>query len=462
MATSQTITQPLGGSVRQHVFNLALPAVGEQVLNTAVGLTDIYLLGNLSVQASAYLGYSSATALASAGLANQMIWLVTVLFIAFGIGSTALVARASGAKNWDEVQLTLRQSMLIACGIGVLSMVFIALMARPFLVMLNTPADVLPHGERYLHIIAFSMLPAALLFVGSACLRGIGDTRTPLYVMMGVNAVNILLSWMFINGNLGMPILGVDGAALGTAIGRGGGGLVVVALLLRGRSGLRLGTDLRPHMPMIRRILRVGMPSAGEMLVFQGALLIFTTFVTGLGTVAYAAHSVTINIESLSFLPGLGYAAAASTLVGQGLGARSPRQAEEFAYEALWQGGLMMTLAGALMVCIPEQLLTIFTNDPAVIAAGVAPLRAAGLVQPALAVGFILAGGLRGAGDTRWPLYSRLITNWAIRLPLAVLLVRVLDLGLSGIWLAMCTDFTIQALLIFWRFSSGRWQSIQV
>lgn len=462
MATTQTIARPLNGAIRRRVFNLALPAVGEQLLNTAVGLTDVYLVGNLSAQATAYLGYSSATALAGAGLSNQMIWLVTVLFIAFGIGSTALIARASGAEDRAGMQQILRQSVFIALGVGLFSTVLVLLLARPFLLMLNAPADVLPLGEQYLYIIALTLVPAALLFIGNACLRGVGDTRTPLYVMLGVNGVNITLSWLLINGNLGMPVLGIAGAALGTAIGRGGGGLVVIALLLRGRSGLRLVPDWRPDFQIVRRILRIATPSAGEMLLFQGALLIFTRFVTSMGTVAYAAHSVTINIESLSFLPGLGYAAAASTLVGQSLGARSPRQAEDCAYEALWQGGLMMGLAGLMMVSIPAQLLALFVNDPAVIAAGITPLRAAGLVQPALAVGFILSGGLRGAGDTRWPLYSRLITTWGIRLPLTALLVSWLGWGLGGIWLAMCTDFTVQALLCLWRFRSGKWQRIEV
>lgn len=462
MATTQTITAPVSGSVRRRVLLLALPTVGEQVLNTAVGLTDIYLVGHLSPAVAAELGYGSAVAQASTGLANQMIWLVTVLFIAFAIGSTALIARASGAQDREATQRIMQQSLWLGLGIGLLTTLFVFGTAHPFLLLLNAPATVLPQSLNYLYIIAPSLILSALLFVGNACLRGIGDTRTPLSVMLGANAVNILVSWLLVNGNLGMPALGVGGAAIGTAIGRGGGGLVVVALLLRGRSGLRLGLDFHIHMPTIRRILRVGLPSAGEMLVFQGALLVFVRFVTGLGTAAYAAHNVTISIESLSFLPGMGYAAAAATLVGQGLGARSPEHAADCAYEALWQGGLMMSLAGAVMVMWPEQLLAIFTNDPAVIALGVAPLRAAGLAQPALAASFILSGGLRGAGDTRWPLYIRLISAWGIRLPLVLLLVSGLGMGMAGIWLAMCTDFTVQGLLSLWRFNAGHWQDMKV
>ncbi len=462
MATATTLIKPLPGSVRRRVFDLALPAVGEQVLNMAVGLTDIYLVGNLSLRAADQLGYSSATALAGAGLGNQMVWLVTVFFIALGIGGTALVARAVGAGNHADVQRIVRQSMLIGLAFGLSVTVVMLVGVEHFLRLLGASDEVLPLGAQYVHIIALTLIPAALLFVGNACLRGAGDTRTPLYAMIGVNGTNILLSWLLVNGNLGFPTLGVAGAAIGAAIGRGGGGIVLVALLLRGRSGLRLEPDLRPDPVTLRRLINVGLPSAGEQLVFQGALLIFTRFVTGLGMVAYAAHNVTITIESLSFLPGLGYAAAASTLVGQALGARSPREAEDMTYEALWQGGLMMTLAGVIMACFPGHILSVFINDPAVIEAATPALRAGGLVQPALAVSFILLGGLRGAGDTHWPLYSRMMTNWAVRLPLTFWLVGIMGAGLEGIWLAMCTDFTLQSLLALWRFSAGRWKHLEV
>jgi putative MATE family efflux protein len=463
------------------VAKLALPSVGEQVLNTAVGLADVFLVGHLSLQAASQLGYSSATALAATGLANNFVWLMTVLFIALAIGSTALIARATGAGDVVQQQGILRQSMLLGLAIGLLATLLSWVTARPFLLLINAPPDVLPLGEQFIHTVAWSFVPASLLFIGTACLRGVGDTRTPLYVMLGVNGINILISWLLINGNMGAPILGVEGAAIGSAVARGSGGLLLVWLLWRGISGLKLAgsterdagaereagveASSRPTLvdpETLRRIVRIGLPSAGEQLVFQSALLIFVGFVTGLGTVAYAAHNVTITIESLSFLPGLGYAAASSALVGQALGAKAPQQAEAYAYESLWQGGLMMSLLGLLMVCFPQQIVALFVNDPAVVEMAAQPLRAAGLIQPALAVSFILLGALRGAGDTKWPLYSRIITTWGLRLPLTLLLVGQLNLGLAGIWLAMCADFTAQALLALWRFSQNRWKRIKL
>jgi MATE family multidrug resistance protein len=454
-----TATSPT--TLRRSVLLLALPAVGEQVLNTLVGLADTFLVGNLSAQAATRLGYSSATALAGVGLANQMVWLVTVLFMAVSVGSTALIARARGAADMQAANRALRQSMIVGLAMGVAATLLGTLFAAPFMQILGAGPDVLPRSVTFLHIAALTFAPAALLFIGTAALRGAGDTRTPLYVMLGVNAVNILISWLLVNGNLGAPTLGVTGSAIGAAVARGGGGLVLIGVLLRGRSGLKLSLDLRPEWDVLRRIVRIGLPSGGEQLVFQGALLIFVRFITGLGTVAYAAHSVVLNIESLSFLPGMGYAIAATALVGQGLGAGRPAESEASAYEALLQGGLMMTVLGVIMVLFPHQLIGLFAADPSVAEAGAAPMRIAGLFQPLLALNFVMSGGLRGAGDTRWPLYTKIISTWGVRLPLVLLLLH-LGLGLTGAWIAMSSDFLVQGMLALWRFHKGAWKTMRV
>ena len=464
MATTtgpRAISARQAGALRRTVLWLALPAVGEQVLNTLVGLADTFLVGHLSDAAAARLGYTSATALAGVGLANQIVWLITVFFMAVSVGSTALIARARGGGDEATANRVLQQSLLVGLLMGAVATAIGLLLATPSIALLGADRDVLPRGVTFLRIASLTFAPASLLFIGAAALRGAGDTRTPLYVMLGVNVVNILISWLLVNGNLGMPVLGVAGSAIGAAVARGGGGLVLIGLLLRGRSGLRLALDLRPDRDMLRRIVRIGAPSGGEQLVFQGALLIFVRFVTSLGTAAYAAHNVVLNIESLSFLPGMGYAIAASTLVGQGLGAGDPARAEASTYEAQRQGLLMMTLLGAIMVLLPPQLIGLFVDDALVADVGAPAMRIAGLFQPLLAVNFIMSGGLRGAGDTRWPLYTKLISTWGVRLPLVIGLIT-LGLGLTGVWIAMGADFAVQAALAWWRFRQGKWQTVRV
>lgn len=446
---------------RTQVFRLAMPAVSELVLNTLVGLVDIVLVGQMSVATIAYLGYGTAPALAATGLAGEMFWTMSLLFMAIGTGCTALVARATGAKDPDTANAALRQGLLM----GLMSAVVMSIIAIGFAesVMRVYRAETLVRdlGAQFIRILGYSFVPTAFMMIGMASLRGAGDTRTPLLIMIVVNLVNVGLSYLLIGGAFGIAPLGVEGAAIGASVARSVGGIITLVLLLRGRAGLWLRIQFQVQRDMIMRIVRVGWPFAGEQLVFQCALILFIGMINQLGTAAYAAHNLVIRIESLAFLPGWGYGIAASALVGQALGAKRPDEAKAAANEALTQTSVMMLVLGGVMVAFPEPLLTFFVNDPTVIAAGIIPLQIAGAFQIAMGANFVLSGALRGAGDTRWPLYTKVISTWGLRLPITYVLL-LSGFGLTGVWIAMGVDFCSQALLAYIRFRQDKWQTMQV
>lgn len=446
---------------RQQVFRLAMPAVSELVLNTLVGLVDILLVGQMTLATIAYLGYGTAPALAATGLAGEMFWTMSLLFMAIGTGCTALVARATGAKDPVTANAALRQGLLM----GLLSAVVMSVVAIGFaesvMTVYRAEALVSDLSAQFTRILGYSFVPTAMMMIGMASLRGAGDTRTPLMIMIVVNVLNMVLSYLLISGSFGMMPLGVEGAAIGTAIARTVGGIAVLTVLFRGRGGLLLQLNFQRDWEMIRRIVRVGWPFAGEQMVFQGALILFIGMVNQLGTAAYAAHNLVIRIESLAFLPGWGYGIAASALVGQALGAKNPDEAHAASIEALKQTSVMMVVLGGLMALFPAPLLAFFVNDPSVIAAGVVPLQIAGAFQIAMGANFVLSGALRGAGDTRWPLYTKVISTWGLRLPITFI-VLMSGGGLVGVWIAMGADFCSQAILAYVRFRKGKWRTMQV
>jgi Na+-driven multidrug efflux pump len=184
--------------------------------------------------------------------------------------------------------------------------------------------------------------------------------------------------------------------------------------------------------------------------------------VVSLGTIPYAAHNTVITAESISFLPGLGFAVAATTLVGQNLGANDVQQARRSGHEAYYQAAVFMGIMGLLFILIPEVFLGLLVNNPDVVKAGVVPLQMVGVIQPMLAANFVYAGALRGAGDTVFPLLIKLVSPWLIRVPLAILLISYLGFGLRGAWIAMSVDLVIQGLLAFWRFYGDKWERIKV
>lgn len=458
--TTQTGVLPRPTSLRRQVLTLALPAVGEQFLNLLVGLSDVYLIGHISVLAAQQLGYGPAEGLAGVGLANYVVWLVTTLFMAGAVGSTALIARATGAKDRAEANDVVRQSVLLGLLMGVIGMAGMYLFAPGAMRLFGAPAEIVPLGVDFLQITAFSMPLTGVMFMCNAALRGAGDTKTPLLVMLLVNGLNIGISWLLINGQLGFTPLGVSGAAWGMAIGRALGGVFVIGVLLRGVGVIKLDRLPLPSRDTLRRILRIGLPTGAEMLAFQSALMLYARFVTHLGTVPYAAHNTVINAESISFLPGLGFAVAATTLVGQGLGAGDRQFARRSGHEAYFQSAIFMTIMGILFILVPEWFLSLLVDDPAVVAAGVQPLRMVGVIQPLLAANFVYAGALRGAGDTRWPLLIKLVCPWLVRLPLAFWLIPLY--GLSGAWIAMSVDLALQGVLAWWRFRGNRWERIDL
>jgi MATE family multidrug resistance protein len=439
-------------TIRRDVLRLALPAMGEQMLAMMVGIVDTFLVGHLG-----------AASLAAVGLAAQWVLLANTLLSAVATGSTALIARFVGAREPLQANHVLRQSMLMGVFVGLGCTVLGVSLARPAVLLIGAQADVVDLSSLYLGVVSHVLFLSTLMFVGNASLRGAGDTRTPLYVMVLVNILNVSVAWITINGMFGLPKLGVLGSALGAATGQGAGGLLVIAILLRGRSNIRLRlANLRPDWDMIRRILRVGLPTGMEQLLLRTGQMFFASILATLGTIAYAANQVAINSWSLSFMPGFGFALAATTLVGQSLGAKDPEGAQQRGYLAYQMGAILMAVIGLGFVLFPASIVGFFTNDPQVIAVGILPLRAVGLVQPLLAASMIFSGALRGAGDTRYPMVVTGLTIWLIRLPFAYLFALVFGWGLAGAWSAMACDMSVRGLLNFLRYRAGRWKTLRV
>ncbi|HSJ53120.1 MAG TPA: MATE family efflux transporter, partial [Anaerolineae bacterium] len=226
--------------MRREVLRLALPATGEQLLGMMIGIVDTFLVGHLG-----------AASLAAVGLSNQWVFLAHTLLGAIGTGSTALIARFTGAREPDMANSVLRQSVLVAILVGLACTALGTLLARPAVLLLGAPAEVVGLSTTYLTTVSATLAFATFLYLGNACMRGAGDTRTPLYVMVVVNIVNIVVAWTLINGLFGLPKLGVWGSALGAASGQVVGGTLVLWLLLRGKSGVKLHlAGLRPDRDM--------------------------------------------------------------------------------------------------------------------------------------------------------------------------------------------------------------------
>jgi putative MATE family efflux protein len=306
------------------------------------------------------------------------------------------------------------------------------------------------------------------MFLGdifAAIYRGMGDTRTPLKVMLLANAVHIAGDFLLIFGYLGFPRLGLTGAGIALAAAN----LISVfayALLLH-RSALfssLWGPHLRFSLEWSRRILKIGIPGAFMALLRVTSLMGFTAILsrTPERMAAVAALPIGLTAESIAFMPGLGYSVAASALVGQALGAGDPKRAERYGWSATWQGVTIMTFMGVVFFIAADPFVRLFTSDPDVHRLAVTYLRIMAFAEPFLGLGMVLTGALQGAGDSLRPAILTALTFWVVRMPLAYALTVLVGLQTLGAWYAMAITTVIGGVLCIALFKSDSWKRVEV
>jgi len=427
------------GELRRTVLHLALPIVGSDLLQRGVNVVDALLVGRLG-----------AAELAAVGLSQLLLMFTMALVYGLGLGSMVMVAFHTGATDVRRRAWAARTSLLI----GVAATVALGgagiLFSRSVAMFMGAEGRLLDLTLEYLHITWYLFGAYVFLHLASAIFQGVGDTRTPLRAMVGVNILHVLVAVPLVFGLMRLPRMGVVGAALASGFSEGAG----AAWLLwqakrRGFFGQR---SERWSLQEFWRILRVGLPAVGERLITHGMQLVFARIVIGFGVAAYAAHQVGLNIESLSFLPGLGFAKAATTLVGQRLGAKDPDGARLSARQANLMATGIMTAFGASFVLFPQAWVVLFTSDPGVLGYSVPLLTALGLLQPPLSIAMITSGALRGAGETHVVLLAAVVGGWLVRLPLAYVGGVVADLGMTMVWATMVIDWMVRGAIVSWRF----------
>jgi len=454
-------------ATRAAILSLAWPVMIANFLQTFTTFVDLLMVGHLGAE-------EGVVAVSAVGAAQQVLFLNFALMFALSAGTLAVVARSLGAKDPVAASHAAKQALLLGV---VLSLPLAAIefaFAEPILAGITAnrlTSDFIPAASAYLRILLLVNPFQFLLFLSTTVLQAAKDTRTPMYVGAAVNVVNFVLNFPLIYGLGPFPRYGVAGAAIGTAVSTAIGASVLVLLLWRGRAGIKLPRGGGFDLGMVRRILRVGGPAGLESLLFQVGLTVWLAMVATLGTTAYAAHTIGLRVQSLAFMPGIGFARAASTLVGQNLGAKAPAEAERSGLEASKLSVLVMCSIGLFNFLAAPWIAAAFTPSTVTQDLTVLFIRIHALSIPAVGLYFALDGALKGAGDTRFPLLTSVVGIFAVRLPLAFALGFVViaagapwwvPLGLTGVWFALPVEYYIRLVMISSRFRAGRWKAARV
>jgi putative MATE family efflux protein len=411
------------------------------------------------------VGRVGAASVAAVGLSNQITFIATSFYDAIRVGTTTVVARRIGAQEYDKAQATLRQSLVLALLLGLISFVLISGFAGPSLELLGAESDVIEQGVPYSYWKGLSLLFEFITMTFTAALRGYGNTRLPMYVGMLVNGVNLLGNYALISGHLGFPALGTQGAGIATAFARFLGMVFIIFLTVTQESPIRpfYKGSFRPDKSVVTPVLSIGLPASGERLILRIAQLFYIRAIAGLGTNAYAAHQIALRIESMSLVIGFSFGAATTTLVSQYLGFGDPKKAEEVVFKCEKLAAIAMGCAGVVLFVAAPNIVRLFIPDnPEVTELGTIVLRIVAVAQPIAGLNHVLSGGLRGAGDTAWVMYITGGSAWLVRLVLTYVLVNNMGLHLPGAWYAMVADLTVRSILFSRRFKSEHWKDIQV
>jgi putative MATE family efflux protein len=444
-----------GLTLRRQVFVLAVWPFLQQLLNWLVSAVDTAVAGRLSVEAANAIG-----------IAAYIGWLLGLLTMAVGSGALALISRAVGGRHRGLANAGLGQALILAVGWGAVVAVVIFGLAELIGRAAGLTGDSLTLATQYLRILALATPAAGVLFVGGMALSGAGDTRSPFWIMLAVNAVNIGLTlWLVSLG------YGVAGIALGSAAAWVAGAGLTLGVLARPGGPIRLRPHrLRPHGPTIRRIVRVAVPNlvdrfghwSGNFLVLMIVGYIAVHDIGGPGGALQGAHIVAIRIEAISFLPGMAFGVAAATLAGQYLGAGSPAMARRATIYCWAVGAGIMTLTGLSFILFPAAWTRLMTDLPELLELSPQLVRVCGFVQIGFGSYLILSEAMRGAGDTRWPMILSNVSTWLIRLPAVYLFGVVLEGGIVGVWYALCSELLVRGLLFVGRFLHGGWLEVKV
>ena len=439
-------------AILRRLFDLAMPIVGLNVLTVVTLAVDTAMCGRL---------VDAEEALTALGFAGQLIFLLMVAMLGLTVGTVAFIARAHGSGGSERINHVLHQSILLTYIVSIAVAIIGNLGAGTVMGWLGADATVTELGVGYLRPLLTFTVFFYLNMLFAAALRAVGNTMLPFMIALVSNLLNIVLNYGFILGRLGLPALGVRGAAWGTVISQAVAVILMVLILRRGAvHGVRARVHLaRIDRPLANDLFRVGAPAALDMLVLNVAFLSVVGMLARVAQVAVAAHGVGLRVQSLAFVPGFGVSQAIGAMVGNALGAGDEGEARQVVRGGMVLSTAIMTVLGLSIVFGAEPIIAIFDIDPATELGrySILWMRILGLGMPIVGVHIALIGMLRGAGATNTSLMINIVGTMLIQVPLSWFLGFVVGWGAFGIWVAVPISFVVRLGLGVLAYRQGAW-----
>jgi len=456
LTKSEATTLPAAASRRPgnvlEVAALAYPVVLQTFSDTLMQVVD-----------SAFVGRIGATELGAVGFSGIWLWTTLCAFFGTATGVQTFVAQAFGAKREHECGAWVWQAMWLMLPVIVVWTLIVSAGFESLLRLLGPTPEMQARALEYAEG-RFPGMPAIIVGgIMTACLRGLGMTRLPMLAAVVANLVNVGLDYGLIFGRLGLPEWGVYGAGAATSAAQWTYVALMLVATLRPAMAQRFGTwAWRPHAGDLRRYFRTSVPIGGQWLLDMASFAIFSTIIARMGDISMAANQAMMQLLSLSFMQAYGLSVASGALVGRYVGARDLESAERSHRSAMRLGTALTTAVAIAFLSLPDPLIGIFSEDPEVLALGRPLLALAAVFQVVDAIGIIVGGSLRGAGDTRWPFLVQATMAWGLRLPVVWVAAVLLQGGLFGAWFGELVYISALNAAFWLRFRHGAWRTMRV
>lgn len=428
------------------MLRLALPLVLTELSWLLMGLVDTVMVGRLPY---------SAVAIGAVSLGAIFFYTIGIFGSSIMLGLDTLVAQAYGAGKVGECHRTFWNALYLGSVLGP-ALAFVVLAILPFLNHFGIDPEVLQYTVPFVKILTWSAIPLVFYGVFRRYLQSMAIVKPVVFAGVSANVVNLLGNWSLVYGHLGLPALGVTGSGWSTLISRVYMAAVLAIAVVyydRKRASGLWRTSRRLEMDRIREMLRLGVPAATQLLLEISAFAVTTVLIARLGAVALAGNQIALNVASITFMVPLGIGSAAAVRVGHAIGARDPRGAARAGWTALLFGSTFMSLSALTLFLFPQSIARIYSPDPQVIRMGAALLVVAAVFQLFDGLQVVTTGALRGAGNTRTPMFAHLLGYWIIGMPLGAILCFKFGLGAVGFWSGLCVALILigTLLLLVWR-----------
>ncbi|KRQ87689.1 Multidrug resistance protein NorM [Caloramator mitchellensis] len=424
-------------NIRKKIISMILPITFENILQMTAGLITMAMIGRID-----------EVSISAIGLSSRIYNLIWALFKGVATGVTVIIAQSFGAKDFEKLRKSVKQAFITSIFFVLMFQIIILLNSKPLLMIFNPKDNLLSHANLYLRITTLSLPFMVIILLIAGIMQGMGNAKTPMYVTLSMNAFNIIFGYILIFGHFGFPKLGLIGAAISSVLSYFLASLIGLFILFK-KTNIVKGLSLKPELDkqLTLNIYKLGLPSSFESVFWQVAAIILTRMVLKYGETSLAAYQVGLQAESISYMPAIGFGIAATSFIGQAVGAKDFKSSKIYLKEILKGSILITSFTTALLVFFPNKIMMMLTNRPEVIKIGALYLFIMGLVQIPQNTAMVFTGALRGAGFTQIPMYVAFVGLWGIRVPGVILISSFFKLPIVYIWIVMAFDLVIRFLL---------------